>query len=158
MRISMGKRTLKRKRKRKTLRGGDIRNIREVLRNIQLQVDGEEVDGDENGFYGRLYTLIEDEHMTNLAVGNPILDQQLNDMVSSLREFVDRLNEANATAELTLDYIRTLRTRMMSTLEEMMNLAQDMDETTRPISDRMIDEMNAEIVFIQGQFNTLALD
>jgi RNase H-fold protein (predicted Holliday junction resolvase) len=152
----MGKRTLKRKRKRKTLRGGDIRNIREVLRNIQLQVDGEEVDGDhENGFYGRLYTLIEDEHMTNLAVGNPILDQQLNDMVSSLREFVDRLDEANATAELTLDYVRTLRTSMMSTLEEMMNIAQDMDESASPISDRMLDEINAEIVFIQEQFNTL---
>ena len=151
----MGKRT--RKRKRKTLRGGDIRIIRDVLRNIQLQVDGE-VDG-ENGFYGRLYTLIEDEHMTNLAVGNPILDQQLNDMVSSLREFVDMLDEANdVNTELTLDYIRALRTRMMSTLEEMMNLAQDMDETASPISDRMIDEMNAEIVFIQEQFNTLALD
>ena len=125
--------------------------IRDVLRNIQLQVDGDH----ENGFYGRLYTLIEDEHMTNLAVGNPILDQQLNDMVSSLREFVDRLDEANANAELTLDYIRTLRTRMMSTLEEMMNIAQDMDESASPISDRMLDEINAEIVFIQEQFNAL---
>jgi hypothetical protein len=152
----MRKRTLKRKRKRKkTLRGGDIRMIRDVLRDIKLQVDGE-VDGDhENGFYGRLYTLIEDEHMTNLAVGNPILDQQLNDMVSSLREFVDRLDEANATAEPTLDYVRTLRTSMMSTLEEMMNIAQDMDESASPISDRMLDEINAEIGFIQEQFNTL---
>ena len=149
----MGKRTLKRKRKRKTLRGGDIRIIRDVLMTIKTQVDGEH----ENGFYGRLYTLIEDEHMTNLAVGNPILDQQLTDMVSSLRELVDMLDEANANAELTLDYIRTLRTRIMTTLEDMLNIAQGMDETTRPISDRMIDEMNAEIMFIRDQFNRLAL-
>jgi hypothetical protein len=154
----MGKRTLKRKRKRKTLRGGDIR-IRDVLRNIQLQVDGEEVDGDhENGFYGRLYTLIEDEHMTNLAVGT-ILDQQLHDMVSSLEEFVGMIHEANdANAERTLDYMRTLRNRIMTTLEDMLNIAQGMDELARPISNHLLDEIRTEIRFIRERFNTLALD
>ena len=150
----MGKRTLKRKpkRKRKTLRGGDIRN---VLREIKTQVDGEEIDGDHvNGFYGRLYSLLEDNHINDISHGNPILDQQLNDIARSLGEFVDMIDEANLD-ERNLDYIRALRERMMAKLEDMLNIAQGMVELARPISDRILDEIHSEIMFIQEQFNRL---
>jgi len=165
MRISMGKRTLKRKTlKRKkckrTLRGGvSAEDIQNIIKSIKYNDDRfDEDDGFSEHLFDRLAPIDEIAHRN----GHEELLDVLGDIHEHLHNFKGTLDEAEQ-ARLTVDQIPALRDDLISSLENTINLVITIPNymndaegnIARPITVRMIDEIRAEIMFIQGQFNRL---
>ena len=148
----MGKRTLKRKtlkrkNRKRTLRGGvSAEDIQNVLKEIKTQVYGED---EHDGFYGRLYNLLEDDHLINLADENDELLTDIATIEGCLQQFEHTLRDVR---ELTVDQIPPLRDNLLSQLDNMVNYANNIPneaEEAIEFSDRMLDEIRAEIMFIR---------
>jgi hypothetical protein len=150
----MGKRTLKRKKRKRTLRGGvSAEDIQNVLKEIKTQVYGE--DEDEHGFYERLYNLLENDHLNNLADENDELSRDIAAIEGYLQQFEHTLRDVR---ELTVDQIPPLRDNLIRRLDNMVNYVNNIPndaEEAIEISHSMLDEIRAEIRFIQEQFNRL---
>jgi hypothetical protein len=139
----MGKRTRSKRKRRKTRRGGVSENSRNVVHQIYTQVTGQ---GEENGFYGRLYTLIEDDHLNELAQENPLLDHQLQMMADALRHFKDTVDAAQG------ERVHALREDLNTQLENMENMASGIENE---LSEEMVREIRAEIVFLRDTFDQI---
>lgn len=147
----MGNRkTRKRKRRRKTVRGGDTKEaaIRRILAEITSQVFQPDPNDEEvNGFYGRLYGLLESDDLIHVDEDTNNL---LQDIARQLREFENILAVDRA---LSVQEFEAWMEDILFRLNEMLDEARQV--SARVGNEEMIQEIQAEINYMRQKRDEL---